>query len=354
MIAIRKIIASLISELHRARKATQRGVIKLGFVTIVLLAGRTLTEAHITLPFLRGGYTALSSFKPSTREHTQRMRKNPSNPLMFRLENLQHALNVLGSKIHSETNKQWSDIQSHIEREWSKLASSVLKILPANKQGSLGSRQLDEVLGSFKSVLRNGREVEVSQLLKACRAHLTLVKTGGSALKLVAKDMENNLSKAEALYHQIRSTNKGKDLTSLLEVERERGIHDGNVLQDQSAAMGLLWIRRSLAFQMDLYSSLMPSSAKSPADAAMEAYSTHLLPFHGWMLQKIFPLSLSQMPEREVFIAKFGGRDVKDLTEEYEQEIVDKLRDLVATWEPLIGAWKRDFETMDMEDVRKV
>ncbi|KAL3801648.1 hypothetical protein HJC23_013153 [Cyclotella cryptica] len=354
MIALRKMIASFHSELHRARKATRRGVIKVGFITVLLLAGKSLTEAHITLPFLRGGYIALTSFKTPSHEHTQRMRKNPPKPVLFHLANLQHALNVLGSKIQSETNKQWSDFHSHIGREWSKFAGNILKIFPSSKQSSLGSRKLDEVLASFKSVLRNGKEVEVGQLLKACRAHLTLVKSGGTALKLVAKDMENNLLKAEALYHHIRSTNRGRDLTSLLEVEREQGIHNGNVLQDQSAAMGLLWIRRSLAFQMDLYSSLMPSSTKSPADAAMEAYSTHLLPFHGWMLQKVFPLSLSQMPEREVFIAKFGGRDVKDVTKEHEQEIVDKLRDLVTTWEPLIGAWKRDFETMDMEDMRKV
>ena len=347
----RQFIEAVHSELYRASKASRRGVIRFGFITIVLLAGKSLTEAHISLPFLRGGYIALSPYKSPVHEQKQHKRKDALNPAMHRLDQLAQSLDIIGNKIQLETQKHWSSIHCHIEREWSKLSSNVAKLFPTRQKVNL--RRLNDVVTSFKSVLRNGYEVEVAELLKACRAHLVLVKSGGAALKLVAKDMESNLLKAETLFLKLKSQNKETDLTSMLKIEREEGIHEGNILRDQSAAMGLLWIRRSLAFQMDLYSSLLPSSTQSPSQAAMDAYDKHLMPYHGWMLQKVFPLSLSQMPDREVFIAKFGGMDCKDLNDTYEEEIVNKLKDLVKVWKPLLGVWKEEFERMDMEDVRR-
>ncbi len=77
--------------------------------------------------------------------------------------------------------------------------------------------------------------------------------------------------------------------------------------------MGLLWIRRSLAFQLELYVSLILSHGDHPREAATEAYHKTLSPYHSWLLQKAFPMSLSQMPERRVFTAKFGGREEDDL-----------------------------------------
>lgn len=350
---LHKIINSIDSQLYRVSKASRRGFLKISFITLLLLAGKSLTEAHISLPFLRGGYIAISSYTSPIHDHKRRKRKNDINPVMYRLSQLQNSLNMMGVRIQSETQKHWTGISSHVEKEWSKLASSMLKLFPSKQKANL--RRLDDVLTSFKSVLRSNREVDIAHLLKACRAHLTLVKSGGAALKLVAKDMESNLQKAETLHARLRSSNKkGADLSSMLSIEREMGIHDGNILKDSSAAMGLLWIRRSLAFQMDLYSSLLPASTVAPSDAAMMAYEEHLLPFHGWMLQKIFPLSLSQMPDKEVFIAKFGGMERHDLNEQYEREIVDKLSELIKTWGPLISIWKEEFEIMDMEDVRRV
>ena len=178
------------------------------------------------------------------------------------------------------------------------------------------------------------------------------MKSGGAALRVVAKDMEANLNKAESLFKNL-SKDEGKYISSLLEVERNSGIHDGNILKDASAAMGLLWIRRSLAFQLDLYTSLIHTNGKHPKDAAFNAYTEHLSPFHGWMLQKVFPASLTQIPDRRVFIAKFGGTEVDELDEEYEKEIVRKLKSLVSTWEPIINTWKNEYERLDLEDTRR-
>ena len=324
----------------------RRNVIIAGFFTVILLATKGIAEAHLSLsslPFLRGGSLAFASAVPAPRKSI------PPKPILFGLgHNLQRTMNTIGHKIQSETSKSWTGIHINVGRVTSALIG---KILPSGAQNQAGSRKLDEVLRTFKSVLK-GSEVDTAQLLKACRAHLILMKSGGTALRVVAKDMEGNLNKAEALFKTLPKEG-GKHLASLLEAERESGIHDGNMLKDASAAMGLLWIRRSLSFQLDLYSSLIPTNGRHPKDAAMDAYYKTLSPYHGWMLNKAFPLSLSQMPDRQVFLAKFGGADVEDLDEEYEREIVRKLKSLVLTWEPIINTWRGEFERLDLEDTRR-
>ena len=139
----------------------------------------------------------------------------------------------------------------------------------------------------------------------------------------------------------------------LLEKERASGINNGSALSNDSVAMGLLWIRRSLAFQLELYAILIPSGGDHPRDAAAEAYHKTLSPYHGWLLQKAFPLRLLQMPERRVFTAKFGGREADELDRRTKGDVVRKLRALVATWEPIIDAWKGEFVRLDLEDTRR-
>eukprot|EP01083_Nonionella_stella_P240182 839846_1 len=117
--------------------------------------------------------------------------------------------------------------------------------------------------------------------------------------------------------------------------------------------MGLLWIRRSLAFQLELYSSLITNSIH-PRDAAKSAYHLHLAPYHGWALRKVFPASLTQMPDRSVFIAKCGGIKLDELNDEYDRAIAKKLKVLVGHWQPLLGTWKDEFERLGLEDIRRV
>ena len=97
--------------------------------------------------------------------------------------------------------------------------------------------------------------------------------------------------------------------------------------------MGLLWIRRSLAFQSRLFESLLPSDGLHPKDAATEAYREILSPYHGWLLQKIFPTSLSQMPHRQVFLSTFGEIDIKRFNGNgFLNEIPNNSFDMVLTF----------------------
>lgn len=340
-----KFLSVLLSSLKRDNAAT---LVFLSF--ILFFTGRGITEAHLSMPFLRGGYTAYSA--PATKS----LRINRQL--------------VIPTKINRLTN---------LKEAWTKLKSGF-----QTKQ-SQGTHDLEDVLSAFKTVL-NGNDIDTSQLLKACRAHLKLMRSGGASLRLVAKDLESNLLKAEKPFNQSRK--QGKTLYSLLESERKSGMHNGNELENESAAMvsvlvtilhcvfkrqniitypsnslpyhasyfhhtqGLLWIRRSLAFQMDLFeSSLVPQNGKHPGDAALDAYATHLSAYHGWMLQKIFPLSLSAMPNRSAFIAAFGGSD-DPLDPAQDEEIVRQLKTLLATLRPIIKRWSDDFKALNLEDTR--
>lgn len=223
--------------------------------------------------------------------------------------------------------------------------------LPVPRKSQFKGTKLDDVCTTFSECLK-GDEVYTAQLIEACKAHLIFMKSAGTSLRLVAKDLENNLQKAEKPFK--KSPKQGKTLSSLLESERESGIHHGNILKEQSAAMGLLWIRRSLAFQLELYASLIDRDGPHPRDAAYEAYAKHLSPFHGWTLRKLFPATLSQMPDRKAFIAMFGGVTLDELNEEVHREVVKKLQSLVTAWVPLIRTWEQDFARLNLEDVRRV
>jgi len=321
--------------------AMRRDILLFGSFTFVLCATKgIISEAHLSLsslPFLRGGYVALTPPTPTPREEKRARRWN----------DLHQAVDMVGSKIHLETAKHWRGLHDDVGREWNKL-TMFAKRFSKEKGGS--SKKLDDVIILFKSVL-NGSQLDTEQLLKACRAHLVLMRSGGAALKVVAKDMEANLNKAETLFKKLPQ--EGKNVATLLSAEREAGVHDGSKLKNESAAMGLLWIRRSLAFQLDLYSAVVSSHTRHPKAAAMEAYDKTLSPYHGWLLQKAFPMSLSQMPDRRTFIAKFGGRD-SYLDAKTEIQVSKKIKTLCEVWDPIIRRWTAEFKRLDLEDMRQV
>jgi hypothetical protein len=72
------------------------------------------------------------------------------------------------------------------------------------------------------------------------------------------------------------------------------------------------------------------------------------------MLRTAFPASLSQMPNRDVFLSKFGEVEIDDLDRDTEYKIVRKLGALVSTLEPLLMLWRESYERLDLEDTRRV
>jgi len=309
------------------------------------------------LPFIRGGSATTTATKSRTTKQQQRQRRHHHRgnllpgPLKL-IGNVKQGLDKIGDNMQNDWKKFSRGMQT-VQGNIGKFVVNIPRALPflPPRKRQLKCSKLDDVCNTFSACLK-GSEVDTAQLIKACRAHLIFMKSGGSSLRLVAKDLESNLQKAEKPFK--KSPKQGKTLSSLLESERDSGIHHGNILKEQSAAMGLLWIRRSLAFQLELYASLIDQEGPHPRDAAYDAYAKHLSPFHSWALRKLFPATLSQMPDRQEFIATFGGVTLDELNEEVKREVVNKLRSLVEAWDPLIRAWEKDFARLNLEDVRRV
>jgi hypothetical protein len=141
----------------------------------------------------------------------------------------------------------------------------------------------------------------------------------------------------------------------LLEYEKAMGIHGPHgTLKDPSAAIGILWIRRSLSFQSRMYTSLLEPGT-DPKDATLTAYRSELQPYHGWALQQLYKLSLQYAaPSRKEMFVKIGGFEGTHFGEEEEQAILRDIRHLLATWRPIIGRCKQIYAALDMEDKRRV
>ena len=100
-----------------------------------------------------------------------------------------------------------------------------------------------------------------------------------SLLKVWAKQIDESLGQAEP-------HNRCASLRGLLQTEGASGIHKaGGVLADPSAAIALLWMRRSLQFLVHLLHELCEPGT-SVAAAMRAAYDAHLEPYHGWVLKQ--------------------------------------------------------------------
>jgi hypothetical protein len=195
-------------------------------------------------------------------------------------------------------------------------------------------------------------DIDTLRLLQACRRFESLMKDIGE--RQVAKDMEGNIEKVLARYQQT-PPHRRRTVSALLEYEKAMGIHGPHgTLKDPSAAVGVLWIRRSLSFQSRVYKSLL-EPGMAPKDATLAAYRSELQPYHGWALQQLYKLSLQYAtPSRKEMLFKLGGFEGTHFGEKEEEATLRDIRHLLATWRPIIGRCKQVYAALDIEDKRRV
>ena len=108
-----------------------------------------------------------------------------------------------------------------------------------------------------------------------------------------------------------------------------------------------------------------------PREMANESYQIHLAPYHNWVLRSCFKANMLQMPRRSIFLSKFGQVELHQLTtptttttstpsttaipnNSVEDEIVQKIEELIVLLEPLLHVWKIIFIQLNLEDTRRV
>ena len=204
-----------------------------------------------------------------------------------------------------------------------------------------------QVLQSCSSEKNHQRDIETDKLLKACRKLKEAMATVGQDRN--AAELGRNLKKIESL-HRAAPPGRRETLRALLEYEKELGVHGPNgQLKDPSGAMGLLWIRRSLAFQERLYSNILEKSMPA-REAALQAYHETLEPYHGWALQQVYSFALKNTtPSRHEMFQKLCAVPPSSFGVSEEEQTAQDLRKLCETWKPVssVASSGKRFDLMD-------
>ena len=205
----------------------------------------------------------------------------------------------------------------------------------------------------FKTVMRDDDIIDMPHLLQAChRFEKAMVDV---QQKQSAKDLRNNIAKAEAFYKTVHHEH---NMEAILALEKASDIHDYgphklSLLKDPSCAMGLLWIRRSLQFQYRMFQSLLQDV--DATHAALSAYQHTLQAYHGWALQKVYVLAVkSSTPSNKEWLARLGGFPVDKFGAAEEEATRRDLQELLVVWKPLIQRWEQIYAELDLEDQRRV
>jgi hypothetical protein len=135
--------------------------------------------------------------------------------------------------------------------------------------------------------------------------------------------LQSQWDSPDAMEDTCPEDNKGKDCTlrsptlrQLLEHELDMEVHDANRLprlKDKTAAMGLLWVRRQLHYQTELFANILqvPTKFTTANTAVTAAYNEVYGKFHGWAVQKIFTYSFQAAPEVDVIYRYMNPHQLK-------------------------------------------
>ena len=87
-------------------------------------------------------------------------------------------------------------------------------------------------------------------------------------------------------------------LHDLLQDEIDFDVHNGKLprLKEKSAAMGLLWVRRQLQYQTEIFKNVLSGNYPDVQTAVRSAYKSVYDDYHGWAVQKIFTYSFKAAP----------------------------------------------------------
>ena len=143
-------------------------------------------------------------------------------------------------------------------------------------------------------------------------------------------------------------------MASLLEYESDSCMivkgKDG--FPEKSAAMGFLWLGRSLNYQYDMFSHMLDHNAE-PFEAARHAYDRDLKPHLSWPLQKLCQAAMTSLkPKRQKeMLAQIGGFQEECYGNSEDQATRRDLRQMMDSLKPMLCRWKQVFSELDLEAI---
>lgn len=130
-------------------------------------------------------------------------------------------------------------------------------------------------------------------------------KSFAVSMKMGHKDVVKNIGKIEEAAHDYLDEQKQQHTTDihsptirqLMQFEKDKGLHpELPKLKEVSGAMGLLWVRRQLNFQLAIFENFSHKGFSTSSEAFQSAYSRVYSKFHGRAVTKIFNMSLKGAP----------------------------------------------------------
>ena len=162
-------------------------------------------------------------------------------------------------------------------------------------------------------------ELGVAALLEALQKAVSIFDMLGP---MMAPAVKNDLANCAKVRKAWEDLGRPSSLRALLEAELRSGMHkpakgrgEPRVLKDPSAAIALVWVRRSVAFQTAVLGAMADDRAASLSVLAGDAYKAHLERYHTWILKSTFRMGLNAMPSRAEFLQKLGGEALADAPE---------------------------------------
>lgn len=195
-------------------------------------------------------------------------------------------------------------------------------------------------------------DIHIPRLLKACEHFADAMVQVDQ--RQSARDMRQNIRKV-----QSHGSSNFFSMRELLSHETQHSdLHEyGNDdtlirLGERSCAIGLLWIRRSLEFQYELFQELLSGNES----AIQTAYEQTLSRYHGWGLQKVYGIALKATAagSARATMAQLGGFDSKTMNTEQYEAIRRDLQRIIALWKPLLSTWNQIYDELNLQDLRKV
>ena len=216
---------------------------------------------------------------------------------------------------------------------------------------SNAERPLEVSAAQFRDALLGSDDVAVPRFMRACRAYADCVlQRMGPFTLLSIREVHSNMRKVQ-LTHDIDPSTLGT-MRAILQREIAGAMHQpGGLIADPSAAMGLLWARRGLAFWVHFYRACEAHEASGEEAqsfaiqrAVTAAYEAELQPHNGWVTRHSFALATRTAGEWDAIRAKLAPTDTA-------------LRDDLQSWlravVPLLERMGALQKALDLEDTRK-
>lgn len=210
---------------------------------------------------------------------------------------------------------------------------------------------------AFETVLDHDGEINVAKLLEACSLVGKDILNSGETIQssLNAREIQSNVKKSSSSLHLV---GPGSSMKQLLQREKDTGLHvqrhDGYRLHETSSAMGLLWLRRTLEMQAEIFRLLLLNNGEPQLNVAIAAYYKTLRNHHGWALRKICEMALR---------IDGGSKSTTDWLLRYDEDnvvgsdrlehIKSDIREFLSIWEPIREQWVLAFRSLQLEDQRR-